>query len=403
MSTTSTNYSTNIIQKDELHLNATLAIFSSINNIEQLIQTFSFILSEQLHIIRFALFVREDQQWNLLVNHGIKRRLCQIDVIKELQRIENITFIADSTCNTLAKFDWVIPISLQQEPLAYLLIQKHSVSENTNEINFIQTLCRLLVVAIDNQRIAKKQIEQDRIVRELQLAREMQKLLFPTNLPSNKWIDLSAKYVSKYEVGGDYYDFIPIGERDFFMCIGDVSGKGISAAMLMANFQANLRALFLYENYDLRFIIAQLNKKIIESIQGEKFISCFIAHFNAHTRILKYVNAGHNHPILTNGRELHMLKVGSIGLGIFEELPFIDIGEIFIPPNTCIISYTDGVIELENTNNLQFGLDRLIDNIHQFYTLSMSELNETIFKKLYQWKGERPLVDDTALFACKIF
>jgi len=384
-------------------LNAMLSFFSKINNIEQLTKIFLFILSEQLHVLRFALFIKQENKWQLLIKHGIKRRLLQINVSTELQQFKNITFIADSTSSTLSKFDCIIPIVIQHNPLAYLLVKQHLKHEASEEIQFIHTLCYLLVVAIDNQRISEQQLIQQRIANELKVAQDMQKLLFPTNLPSNKWIDIAARYVSKYEIGGDYYDFIPISEKEFIMCIGDVSGKGISAAMLMANFQASLRALFLYQNYDLHFIVTQLNKKVIENAQGEKFITCFIAHFNADTRILKYINAGHNHPIFTDGKELHMLKLGSIGLGIFEELPFIEIGEMFVKPNTCIISYTDGVIELVNNVDHQFGLDRLIQTVHQSYRLSMEALCEKIFIQLDQWRANCPLVDDTALFACKIF
>jgi sigma-B regulation protein RsbU (phosphoserine phosphatase) len=187
------------------------------------------------------------------------------------------------------------------------------------------------------------------------------------------------------------------------MCIGDVSGKGIGAAMLMANFQATLRTLFIYQKYDLDFLLTELNEKVMKNAKGEKFITFFIAHFNAETRLLKYVNAGHNHPILTTGKDVVMLKEGSVGLGMFDELPFINIGEVVLKPNTTLISYTDGVVELENKEQQQFGLDRLIKTVHGFYPLSMDDMNNLIFSKLDEWRGELPLVDDTAVFACRIF
>jgi len=389
---------------DNQHIHALLSLFSvvSANDIQQLTQTFSFVLSEQLHIPRFALFLKKNNhEWNLIVKKGIKG--CQIDIQQECTKFKQTTLIADSTSPTLSKFDWIIPITHQKHDLAYLLIKQHASTHNQQLLHILHTLGKLLVVNIENQRLTTQQWNQQRIHEELKVAREMQKLLFPTHLPSNNRIDIAAKYIPKYEVGGDYYDFIPLGNDEFFMCMGDVSGKGIGAALLMANFQATLRALFLYQNYDLKFIAQQLNKKVAESAGGEKFITCFLAHLNIRTRTINYVNAGHNHPILTNGKHIEMLKKGSVGLGIFEELPFIEVGSAIVEANTCIFSYTDGVVELENKDGVQFGLDRLIQTIHKDYEQSMEKLNQLIFEKMNQWRGDCPLIDDTALLACRIF
>ena len=141
----------------------------------------------------------------------------------------------------------------------------------------------------------------------------------------------------------------------------------------------------------------------MKSAKGEKFITFFLAHYNAYTRKMTYVNAGHNHPFLLNGRKVTMLKDGTIGLGMLDELPFINIGEVTLKPNTTLISYTDGVVELENREETQFGLERLIKTVHSFYPLSMEDMNNLIFSKLDEWRGELPLVDDTAVFACRFF
>src|SRR5690554_3035090 len=139
----------------------------------------------------------------------------------------------------------------------------------------------------------KQSISQERINKELEVASEMQKLLFPDNLPSGKRLDLAATYTARHEVGGDYYDFIPINENEFIICIADVSGKGISAAMLMANFQATIRTLLSFKKYDLEYLIRELNDKVMKAAKGEKFITFFIGHSNTNSRLLKYINAGH--------------------------------------------------------------------------------------------------------------
>ena len=107
---------------------------------------------------------------------------------------------------------------------------------------FIQTLASIIVVAIENKRFSLELIEQELDKKEMEMAAEMQKLLFPTNLPNDENIDVAARYESKHLVGGDYYDFLSLNDNEYFFCIADVSGKGTSAALLMSNFQAKLRA-----------------------------------------------------------------------------------------------------------------------------------------------------------------
>lgn len=400
------------LYQKEFKLNSLLEITTAINanlGVDRLTEIYSFILKEQLGFTRFILFTRQDEdKWDLLIKNGVRGKLLNIDVNTELSRFREITFIASSASEVLKSFDIVIPVFHKEMPLAYLLLKVNTpvdfYQEDThNNLGFIQTLTNIIVVAIENKIMAKQRVIQERIKKELEVASEMQKLLFPSDLPSNKQMDISAKYIPRHEVGGDYYDFIPLGNNEFIMCIGDVSGKGIGAAMLMANFQATLRTLFIYQKYDLDFLVRELNEKVMKSAKGEKFITFFIAHFNAETRLLKYVNAGHNHPILTTGKEVTMLKEGSIGLGMMDELPFINIGEVVLKPNTTLVSYTDGVVELENKEGVYYGLERLIKTVHAFYPLSMDDMNNLIFSKLDEWRGELPLVDDTAVFACRFF
>jgi sigma-B regulation protein RsbU (phosphoserine phosphatase) len=231
----------------------------------------------------------------------------------------------------------------------------------------------------------------------------MQQLLFPSDLPTNTRMDISAMHKPRHEVGGDYYDFIPLGDDEYIICIADVSGKGVSAAMLMANFQATLRTLFQYQRFDMQSLIEELNKKVMNSAKGEKFITFFIAHYDATTRKMNYVNAGHNHPFLTNGTTVIDLDQGTIGLGMLEELPFINVGETQLSPNTTMVLYTDGVVELENESEEFFGSERLVQLVKSYYPLGMDDMNSLIFSKLDEWKGPLELVDDTAIFSCRFY
>jgi phosphoserine phosphatase RsbU/P len=398
------------IKLKDFKLNSLLEITNAINSnedVDKIIDLYSFIVREQLGYDRFVLFNRQ-KEWNCLLKVGYKGRVNHIDVESELVRFEEITMIQSSHSKFLSDFDVIVPVHHKGQTLAYLLVrgveadEKH-LSAELNYMSFVQTLTNIIVVAIENKRMARLKAKQERYKKELELARTMQQLLFPEELPSNKCMDISARYKPRHEVGGDYYDFIPVGDNEYIICIADVSGKGVSAAMLMANFQATLRTLVEYQRLDLRALIVELNKKVMNSAKGEKFITFFLAHYNTVSRKLNYVNAGHNHPFITNGVEVEDLDQGCIGLGMLEELPFINVGEKELQPNTTIVLYTDGVVELENEAEAFFGTERLVKLVHSYYPLKMEDMNNLIFSKLEEWKAGLPFVDDTAIFSCRFF
>lgn len=400
----------NQIKLKDFKLNSLLEITTAINSnqgVDKLIRIYEFILKEQLGFQRFILF-NNQEEWNCLLKVGFKGKIKDIDVKRDLYRFKEITVIESSHSKLLMEFDVIVPVFHKEKPLAYLLFSgiikdPLKFSDSLANMGFVQTLTNIIVVAIENQRMAKQSIIQERIKKELEVASEMQKLLFPSELPSNRRMDISAKYTPRHEVGGDYYDFIPLGDDEYMICIADVSGKGIGAAMLMANFQATIRTLFNYQRFEMEFLMEELNKKVMRSAKGEKFITFFIAHYNASTRELKYVNAGHNHPFITNGKKVEMLSEGCIGLGMLDELPFIHVGKKILKPNTTIVLYTDGVVELENEKEEFFGSEKLVKLVHSYYPLKMEDMNNLIFSKLDEWRGELSYVDDTAIFSCRFF
>ena len=395
------------IELKDLKLQALLEITNAINSnlpIEQLLNLFSFILKEQLGFKKFIL-LHHQEEWNCLVKTGFKGKIELKEVEKDFERFKEITLVESSTNTIIKEFQAIVPVFHLNKALAYLLISSSSVSHELepSHFSFTQTLANIIAVAIENQRLVKQNIIKERISKDLEVASEMQKLLFPSELPSNRKMDLSARYIPRHAIGGDYYDFIPLGDEEYIICIADVSGKGISAALLMANFQATIRTLFKYQRFEMTFLMEELNKKVMKSTKGEKFITFFIAHYNAHSRKMKYVNAGHNQPFLLHGRKITALNEGCIGLGMLDELPYVNVGKLTLSPNTTFVLYTDGVVELENKDGEQFGVNRLIDNVKAYSTLKMEDMNNILFSKLDEWKGELNFVDDTAVFSCKFF
>ena len=401
------------LELNEFKLNSLLEITKGINNnfsIEKLLKIYEYILREQLGISRLILYNYDQKEWTCLLRYGAKGRARKINIQQDLIHIKEITVIESSSIASLNSFDIVIPIYHKNKPLSYLLIgdlneDAIKISPTIKHMPFIQTLTNIIIVAIENKRFANESILQERTNKELEVASEMQRLLFPATLPSNNRVDVAARYETQQLVGGDYYDFIKINNQEYVFCIADVSGKGISAALLMSNFQANLKANVKYNHGNLTLIdlVHQLNSDVNSAAQGEKFITFFIGYYNCTNRTLKYVNAGHNYPILSSGNDFKLLNKGCIGLGMFEKLPKVEMEELIIKPNDILVCYTDGLVELENDEGEQFETERLYEIIKHNFNLSMKNLDKIIFHELDRFKGDSDFLDDTALLSCRFF
>ena len=401
------------LELNEFKLNSLLEITKGINNnfsIEKLLKIYEYILREQLGISRLILYNYDQKEWTCLLRYGAKGRARKINIQQDLIHIKEITVIESSSIASLNSFDIVIPIYHKNKPLSYLLIgdlneDAIKISPTIKHMPFIQTLTNIIIVAIENKRFANESILQERTNKELEVASEMQRVLFPATLPSNNRVDVAARYETQQLVGGDYYDFIKINNQEYVFCIADVSGKGISAALLMSNFQANLKANVKYNHGNLTLIdlVHQLNSDVNSAAQGEKFITFFIGYYNCTNRTLKYVNAGHNYPILSSGNDFKLLNKGCIGLGMFEKLPKVEMEELIIKPNDILVCYTDGLVELENDEGEQFETERLHEIIKHNFNLSMKNLDKIIFHELDRFKGDSDFLDDTALLSCRFF
>jgi sigma-B regulation protein RsbU (phosphoserine phosphatase) len=398
------------ISLQELKLNALLEITTAINNnlpTDQLLNNFSFVLKQQLNFRRFVLFIKQES-WDCILKEGIKGKIEVEDNINDLLRFKETTLLVDSNSTLLKEFNVVVPVLHLGQALAYLLLSDNQLKPATlldadSHLTFAQTLTSIVSVAIENKRLVKSNVIKEIISKDLEVASELQKLLFPSDLPSDRKMDVHAKYIQRHAIGGDYYDFIPLGDEEYILCIADVSGKGISAALLMANFQATVRTLFKYQRFELAFLMEELNKKVVLNAKGEKFITFFIAHYNASSRKLTYINAGHNHPMLFMNRKVQPLISGCIGLGMLDELPSIQIGSLTLSSSATLVLFTDGVVEIEDINGEQFGVERLIKDIKAYSGLKMEDMNNIIFSHLTEWCGTLNFDDDTAIMSCKFF
>jgi len=347
-------------------LNALLEITLTINEnkpVEDLMKKYEKFLMQDLEIGK-VLIVKKNDGWECMLNSGFDMEACLALIgNNSLLDVKDISRIGVDTPDFLPQGDYVIPILHNEDPLAFVVLgdieeEGDGVSPIVKHLRFIQTLSNIIIVAIENIRLHKENLNQVALKKEMELASRMQTMLIPDHntFPSHGNMHFTAYYHPHYEVGGDYYDAIQLSENEIGFCMADVSGKGISAAILMSNFQANLRALFT-KGVDLQDLVIKLNERVMSSANGEKFITLFIAKYNSSTKELQYINAGHNPPLLydVDKKELQLLSSGCVGMGMLDDLPFINVGTIFINSRIKVLTYTDGLVELLEDENVEWG------------------------------------------------
>jgi len=403
-------FSDNRLKVSTFKLNALLDITLAINDnvsTSELIRRYEKMLTDDLDIGK-VIVMKFSDKWECLLNSGFGNRFFQkVDVERDLLPYEEISFITSEPQHFPELVDIVIPVSHKDEAIAFVLIgdieeEGEGVSPIIKHLRFIQTLSNIITVAIENKRLFQESLRQEALKREMELASKMQTMLIPANekLPSNQYIQLQAFYHPHFEVGGDYYDVIQLSKDEVGFCIADVSGKGISAAILMSNFQANLRALFT-ANQGLTDTLHRLNTSVMNSAKGEKFITLFIARYNYITRKLQYVNAGHNPPLLyePGSKELTPLASGCVGMGMLDDLPFVNEAVIAMDEPAKLFCYTDGLVEVIQDSGVEFGTENLEKELSN--KLSLEENIQTIIENQKILEGSAAIFDDISIIGAQ--
>ncbi len=260
------------------------------------------------------------------------------------------------------------------------------------------------------ERLLLESEEKLRLESELEIAREVQAQLFPRSAPEVPGLALYGVCKAARTVSGDYYDFLKLGDDRVCLVLGDVSGKGISAALLMAAIQSALRAQF-YDGFaptdgskasslSTAAVVSRLNLQLYENTPREKYATFFFAIYDPATRNLTYTNAGHLPPVLLRGRNVQRLEVGGTVVGLFSPLAY-EQAEIQIQPGDLLVAYTDGITEPENTYGEEFGEARVLQVVNRAFGASPETLVEEIYRSVSDWTGSPDLQDDMTLLVAR--
>jgi phosphoserine phosphatase RsbU/P len=302
------------------------------------------------------------------------------------------------------KIHLLFPMVLNDEirGLIFLGDKKNRRPFGQEDYDLITTLGNLALVADENARMQQEMIEKQRMERELAIAREIQVGLLPQAVPKIRGYEIISVFEPCYTVGGDYFDFLAVSEQSLAIAIADVSGKSTPAALLMASLQASLRALSSVEVTEPAITIQRLNQLLCDSqSQSSKYVTFFYGILKHNTGELNYVNAGHCYPlVLKASGKVDRLEVGGTVLGFFRDANYRR-GVYNVDPGDVMIFYTDGVSEMTNPEEEEFGVDRIIATIRQHQTEPISAIRDALEQALHEHRGAQHQGDDITFILLK--
>jgi phosphoserine phosphatase RsbU/P len=245
--------------------------------------------------------------------------------------------------------------------------------------------------------------EKERLESELEIARQVQAQLLPKQVPKLATLEVTGAYNPARVVSGDYYDFIPIDAHRTALVIGDISGKGIAAALLMASVQSSLHAQ-LAVNTDgpvsTAALVGRLNRQLYENTPEEKYATFYCGIYNEQTSRLSYTNAGHLPPILLRGGNAMRLETSGTVVGMFSDSPYEE-SVVELLPGDVFVAFTDGVTEPEDAHEEQFGAKRLIELLIQNSGRPLDEIARIVMAAVHSWTHDLSNQDDITLMLAR--
>ena len=296
----------------------------------------------------------------------------------------------------------VVPIEVRERRLGVLGLESDRLAAyDANDEWLVKAFAHQLAIALDRAELFDKQIQVRRLGEQLAVARSIQQSFLPQKAPRIDGYDIAGANFPSEQVGGDYFDFVPIVQGQWGLAIADVSGKGIPAAIIMAGFRASLIAE-IRNNYAIRTIFRKVNNLLKEMTPRDNFVTAFYGVLDAHNRVFTFTNAGHNPPLLFRaGGQVERLEEGGPLVGVIAEATYVE-RPVWLGRGDLLLLYTDGVTEAARESGEEFGEARLIELVKASTQLSASELCERIHQEVHRFAGGDMTPDDITLVAARV-
>ncbi|MEM1107667.1 MAG: SpoIIE family protein phosphatase [Planctomycetota bacterium] len=266
------------------------------------------------------------------------------------------------------------------------------------EIDLVRAIAQLLATAIENTRLDAARADNQKMLRQLHLAADVQRRMLPRKMPELPGYDIAARYVPSFELSGDFYDFINL-DHSLGIGVGDVVGKGVAASLLMASARSSLRA-YAQDVYDLDEVIARVNRQLCRDTLDAEFVTLWYGTLDRDSGRLTYCNAGHEAPLLVRDGELIPLDIGGMIVGVDRDQSYAK-GVWDFRPGDMLLLYTDGLPDAMNADGNRFGRERTENLLREVADKSANEALNQILWTVRQFTGPRRATDDTTLIVIK--
>jgi phosphoserine phosphatase RsbU/P len=300
----------------------------------------------------------------------------------------------------------LIPLSVKDKLIGFMSLGQKSSEEpySGNDLRLLKSVAAQVGMALEvaslTASIGQEIAQRERVNRELEIAREVQERLFPQALPAVPGLDYCGRCQPAREVGGDYYDFLDLPGKKLGVAVGDVSGKGIGAALMMAGLQASLRAQTSIAVHNLADLMSKVNRLVYEVSSENRYATFFYAQYDPGSHQLTYVNAGHNPPLVLresdSGWCVMHLDVGGAVVGLLQQAPYTQ-GAFTLEFGDLVVAFTDGVSEAMNVEDEEWGEENLIGVAKTCAGLSAAESVCRIMTAAHAFTAGAPQHDDMTL------
>jgi len=297
--------------------------------------------------------------------------------------------------------EMVAPIISNDEVIGVFDLESDDLNAySDDDLEILMLLASQVAIIIEKVMLHEELIEKKRLQGQLEVARQVQLELLPPTDPGLPGYDISAYNFPTEEVSGDYYDWVRIYADEIAIVIADVSGKGVPAAILMAFLRASLRAAT-HIGYATNISMAKVNYLLWESIERNQFVTAFHGILDASNKTLSFSNAGHNPPLLIKADgETRFIHHGEQPLGMFPQTRYHEY-HLLIEPGDILVLYTDGATEAQNSMGVEFGRERLVEAVKEYYDRPARELIASLQMRILEWTGGAGATDDVTFFIIK--
>jgi len=395
-------------------LNTLFEIGKELNQIfdePEILKQLSFSLMGQMLVNQFCIALKREDGWKLIYRKGslFPESTC-MQIVQYCEQLATLTTPQFTDKNPKLAFlnklniQLIVPMDSKGQVggIIFLGPRMDKKPYGQHQLEFLSTLANIAMIALENSRLIKETIEKERLEEELNIAHSIQDRLLPSAFPQVPGFDIHGLNIPSKQVGGDYFDVIPLSNGEIILAIADVSGKGVPASLLMSNLQAGLHMLC-EEDYNLAEITFRLNNLVYKNTSLERYITFFILKLDINSGRFQYVNAGHNPPYWfhQSGGNLEELFTGGIILGFLKDAEY-EIGQGMLKPNDFLLMFTDGVTECMNTDDEEFTEQRLEAIIlKEAPKRTCHDFNTYLVQQLQKFAQGRAQSDDITLLSVK--